>query len=47
MPPVDNVFNFGWPPLINEVHAVVELDRFEVFKHVCMHDMCSNFGRTP
>ena len=28
------VFYFGWPPLINEVHVVVELDRFEVFKHV-------------
>ena len=41
------VSNFDWPPLINEVHAVVELDRFKVFKRVCTHDMCSNFGWTP
>ena len=41
------VFNGGWPPLINEVPAVVELDRFEVFEHVCTHDMHLNFGRTP
>ena len=41
------VFIFGWLPLINEVHAAVEIDRFEVFKRVCTHDMCLNFGRTP
>ena len=41
------VFNFGWPPLINEVHEVLELDRFGVFKHVCTHDTCLTFGRTP
>ena len=37
------VFIFGWPPLINEVHAAVALDRFEVFKRVCTHDMCLKF----
>ena len=41
------VCNFGWPPLINEVHAAVELDRFEIFTRVCTHDMCLNFGWTP
>ena len=40
------VSNFGWPPLINEVHAPVALDRLEVFKRVCTHDMCLNFGQT-
>jgi len=29
------VFNFGWPSLINKVHAAVALDRLEVFKRVC------------
>jgi len=35
------------PPVINEVYGVVTLDRFELFKRVCTHDMCLNFGRTP
>ena len=38
------VFNFGWLSLLNEVHAVVALDRFEVFKRVYTHDMCLNFA---
>ena len=25
------------------MHAAVALDRFEVFKHVCTHDMCLKF----
>ena len=33
------VFNFGCPPLINEVHAAVALDRVEVFERVCTHEM--------
>ena len=41
------VFTFGWPSLINKVHAVVELDSFEVFEDVCARDMCLNFGWTP
>ena len=41
------VFNFDCPPLINKVLAAVELDRFEVFKHVWPRDMCLNFGRMP
>ena len=41
------VFNFGWPSLINEMLAGVELDRFEIFKYVCTHNMCLNFGRMP
>ena len=41
------VFNFGWLPLIKEVLAEVKLHRFEIFKYVCLHAMCLNFGRTP
>ena len=41
------VFNFDCPPLINEVLAGVELDRLEVFQHVCTHDVCLNVGRAP
>ena len=35
------------PPLIHEVYGVVTPDRFELFKRVCTHDMCLNFGQTP
>ena len=38
------VFNFGCLPLINEVLAGVALARLEVFKCVCTHDVCLNFG---